>query len=149
MEVLQVLAIIVGMFFVGWLCDKIAEYRKGHGSIMASQPSRFAEYEGALTDKIIPEYRQSRTARREEWRRKYQKYLQSSRWKRVRKKVLTDAGYRCAICGGYAKHVHHRRYPRGHGLGQFKRENYGYLKALCAKCHMKQHNLEARGPTDY
>jgi hypothetical protein len=78
-------------------------------------------------------------ARRKEWRAKYSKYLKSPKWKRVRKRVLEEANYTCSICGGQARQVHHRRYPRGHKNGEFKRENFDYLTAICRKCHMKLH----------
>ena len=60
---------------------------------------------------------QEKEARREEWRSKYNKYLRSDRWKRVRKRVLEEAGHTCAICGQRATQVHHRKYTRGHSAG--------------------------------
>lgn len=79
--------------------------------------------------------------RKREWRLKYKKYLKSPTWKRVRERVLEQSNYTCVFCGGVASQVHHRKYPRGHIAGEFKQERYAYLVPICAKCHMKQHDL--------
>jgi 5-methylcytosine-specific restriction endonuclease McrA len=86
-------------------------------------------------------YQQQLEQERAQWRSKYSAYLKSPQWRRARNRVLREADYTCAICGGHASHVHHRKYPRGHKVGEFKRENYDYLVPLCARCHMNTHDL--------
>jgi 5-methylcytosine-specific restriction endonuclease McrA len=78
---------------------------------------------------------------RNEWKRKYAKYLSSDRWKSVREKVLNKNNHKCQSCGELASQVHHRKYPRGHKRGDFAYENMSYLEALCKKCHMKRHRI--------
>ena len=78
---------------------------------------------------------------RNEWKRKYAKYLISDRWKSVREKVLKKNNHKCQSCGEPASQVHHRKYPRGHKRGDFTYENMSYLEALCKKCHMKRHRI--------
>ena len=61
----------------------------------------------------------------------YQKYISSSQWKKLRREVISLAGFRCILCG--SKHnlvVHHLRYPKI--LGE---ETLDMLQCLCENCH--------------
>lgn len=61
----------------------------------------------------------------------YRQYLETPLWARIRREVLTEAGYRCAGCGSRATQVHHRDYrPR-----VLRGEDLTALVALCKDCH--------------
>lgn len=64
----------------------------------------------------------------------YQKYLQSDKWKTIRAQRLAMDNGECVLCGGKAKHVHHRRYPKEWGT-----ETVNDLVCLCSQCHGKHH----------
>lgn len=68
------------------------------------------------------------------FREKYQAYLQTAAWKRIRRLVLERDQHRCTACGSAeALHVHHRTYVR---IG---REELGDLLTLCEGCHFSFH----------
>jgi 5-methylcytosine-specific restriction endonuclease McrA len=143
---MDVYLVIGALFFVGWFFNRLG--RKPPSPPSPPKTLLQLEQEKLEQARIDEQIRQSslkrwqeREASRAEWRSKYSKYLNSPKWKRVRKRVLEKANHTCAYCGRPAKHVHHRKYPRGHKGGEFKRENYDYLVAICAKCHMKEHHL--------
>lgn len=58
-------------------------------------------------------------------------YLNSSLWKKIRKRILLRDGKKCVFCGGVAKAVHHRSYSREvlEGLADDQ------LVSLCDPCH--------------
>jgi 5-methylcytosine-specific restriction endonuclease McrA len=130
---------------VGWFLDKLAAKPP---LVVPKEPQQAEhispeqlQWEKLLREHFRKELELNEEVEKEEWRKKYREYLNSPRWKRVRKRVLVEADYTCSICGGRASQVHHRKYPRGHKAGEFKRENYEYLVAICAKCHMERHDL--------
>lgn len=67
----------------------------------------------------------------------YNKYMQSSQWKRLREYKIEQAQYACEWCGitkwSVPLEVHHRTYKR---LG---RERLDDLLVLCKECHEKAH----------
>ncbi len=75
------------------------------------------------------------------WRSAYRDYLNSSKWDRVREKILKRAGGLCEYCGAEASEIHHERYPKNFLKFDFSRENYSYLRAVCRKCHTEKHGL--------
>ena len=68
----------------------------------------------------------------------YAEYLQTDHWKRVRRKALDHAEYRCARCGASntVLDVHHLSYKN---RGCERNED---LVVLCSPCHNKTHNEE-------
>jgi len=61
----------------------------------------------------------------------YDSYLVSNEWRRIRRKVLKEAGHKCACCRSKATQVHHRCYrPR-----VMSGEETSLLIALCRDCH--------------
>ena len=62
---------------------------------------------------------------------KYQDYLKTKHWQRVRGDALERAEYHCAVCGSSEErlHVHHNTYKR---LGN---ERDADLVVLCEECH--------------
>ena len=68
----------------------------------------------------------------------YQKYLETDRWKYVRKLALRKAQYRCSMCGKdkIQLHVHHNNY-------EHRGEEENHLEdiiVICFECHAKFHN---------
>ena len=64
----------------------------------------------------------------------YKEYLQSPRWKAIRKRLYKEYNYKCALCGsGKNLNVHHITYEN---LGE---ENDEDLTVLCQVCHKKIH----------
>lgn len=86
----------------------------------------------------------ARSSRRTEKKLRYEAYLQSDTWKKIRAVVLERDNRVCrsATCSARATVVHHGRYPQI--LGQ---ERYEWLYALCAPCHDHIHRLTAAGKT--
>lgn len=69
-----------------------------------------------------------------ERRRAYHVYLQTGKWKRLRREVFARAGGFCERCGILqAVHCHHLTYAR------FKDELLTDLQAVCQLCHEKIH----------
>ena len=65
----------------------------------------------------------------------YAKYINSSKWKKKRKRKLKQVGYKCERCG-YTRYsrrleVHHLHYD------SFKNERMSDLEVLCSDCHKK------------
>lgn len=63
----------------------------------------------------------------------YREYLKSETWKSIRKRVLDKHNRRCAICSGYASHVHHNRYH----INDLTGSTLDFLVALCGDCHRR------------
>lgn len=76
---------------------------------------------------------------KEEWKREYGEYLASAKWKRVRARAMKRDDGICQDCGGKARHVHHLRYTKAHGRGDFSRQPLKNLVSLCATCHRARH----------
>ncbi len=68
----------------------------------------------------------------------YQEYLQSPHWKRVRKRALMSAGYRCENCGTAETilQTHHNNYEN---LGC---ELLNDLNVFCSDCHSERHEAK-------
>ena len=64
----------------------------------------------------------------------YAEYLESDKWKSIRKIILRRDGFRCRVCGAPAENVHHRVYSRATLAGQS--QGYRHLMSLCRKCHI-------------
>jgi 5-methylcytosine-specific restriction endonuclease McrA len=63
------------------------------------------------------------------WRAKYNAYMRSEDWQRMRNYMFALRGYRCEWCDAPATDVHHRTYERlGHELPID-------LQVLCRQCH--------------
>lgn len=71
----------------------------------------------------------------EEWRTRYNVYLQSAQWRTIRSRVLDRAKGMCEGCGvEKAVQVHHLTYR--HVCEEFLWE----LRAVCLKCHERLHH---------
>lgn len=70
----------------------------------------------------------------------YKKYLQSSRWKAIRKQKLIEANNCCELCGRsgdeYRLNVHHNIYPDELGT-----ELLNDLTVVCYLCHRDLHRV--------
>jgi 5-methylcytosine-specific restriction endonuclease McrA len=67
---------------------------------------------------------------------RYERYLATAHWRRVRRLVLARDGHRCRQCGcSHGLNVHHRTYAHmGH-----EEEHLGDLVTLCRRHHNQQH----------
>lgn len=64
----------------------------------------------------------------------YYKYIQSDRWKEVRKKMFDRYGRKCQSCDNRGNlHIHHKTYRN------LCNERWSDLEILCARCHMAVH----------
>lgn len=73
------------------------------------------------------------------WRGRYRQYLNSPDWKRVRNRVMRRDGWTCQRCGSRAQEVHHVKYTKAHGRGDFRKQPLKNMVALCRACHQKAH----------
>jgi 5-methylcytosine-specific restriction endonuclease McrA len=79
-------------------------------------------------------YRQQRESESAEWWARYNAYLESDAWWRLRPLVLDRAGGMCEGCGrARATQVHHLTYE--HATNEFLWE----LVAICDACHDRVH----------
>ena len=62
-------------------------------------------------------------------------------WQSLRREALRRAGWRCAICGGYGREVHHL-VPL-HAGGDLLPGLDG-VRVLCRDCHRGRHETERR-----
>lgn len=68
---------------------------------------------------------------------KYNLYLESDKWKQIRRKILERDGYKCRICGtNYNLRIHHLTYKRLYN------ENEEDLITVCESCHKAYHELD-------
>lgn len=71
----------------------------------------------------------------------YQDYLNSDKWKTKRRKVLKRANNKCERCGERVPwQIHHLTYDR------IFEERLSDLQAVCGRCHMELHGIEAEKP---
>ncbi len=70
----------------------------------------------------------------DEWRKKYQAHMKSSRWKNTRLALFKLRGKKCEACGSNhpSLEVHHITYER---LGH---ERLADLKIVCKACHEEE-----------
>lgn len=68
---------------------------------------------------------------------KYERYIKSGKWKRIKERVKARDGQRCKFCNSTENlEVHHLTYEH-----LYKEEDYLYdLVTLCKKCHQKETN---------
>ena len=67
----------------------------------------------------------------------YYSYLQSSEWRKLRRKVIIRAKGICEHCGlASVEEIHHLTYKR------FKKELLSDLLGVCSDCHEKIHNIK-------
>jgi len=65
----------------------------------------------------------------------HNQYLKSSRWRKIKKRILERDGNICQCCGGHGTYVHHRNYSRETLLG----EDDARLATVCGGCHHLVH----------
>jgi len=67
-------------------------------------------------------------------RLEYKKYLNSTKWKAIRREILLRDNYRCVYCYSMDDlHIHHLNYDN------FKNEKLSDLITLCKGCHKGEH----------
>lgn len=70
----------------------------------------------------------------------YHEYMQSDRWRELRRIAIDRDGGRCRVCNGDQQlEVHHRRYPKN-----FAEDCLDNLTTLCAWCHRGFHKARKR-----
>lgn len=67
---------------------------------------------------------------------KYQDYIKSDEWKRLRELCFSASGGRCEFCGDKAVNAHHVKYPKN-----FSEDKASNLVAVCRKCHELCHGI--------
>jgi 5-methylcytosine-specific restriction endonuclease McrA len=77
------------------------------------------------------------TKQETEFKKQYQKYLKSEKWKEIKCQLFKERGSACEKCGsGKSLQVHHLHY------GNVFRELLEDLQILCKKCHRKEHGIK-------
>ena len=73
------------------------------------------------------------------WRKwVYRLYLRTPHWKRMRRRAIVFANYRCITCRSDKRlEVHHLRYRDERGRSILWREKMSDLQVLCHSCHAK------------
>ncbi len=70
---------------------------------------------------------------------KYRRFYKSKQWHDLSKSYMLKQHYKCEVCGAIASEVHHKE-PIQTPSGWNKRLDYNNLKAVCVRCHNKEHN---------
>lgn len=66
---------------------------------------------------------------------RYEEYIRTREWKRIRKLVLDRDDHKCRVCNSIEDlHVHHREYSH------YGTEDLNTLTTLCSNCHNLFHN---------
>jgi len=69
-------------------------------------------------------------------KQKYAEYLESKKWKGIKKRVLKRDGNKCVRCKSSKRlQVHHKTY------GHLFNERINELITLCSYCHKKEHHI--------
>lgn len=71
--------------------------------------------------------------------RRYEDYLNSEAWSRLRARRIGIDNGQCRVCGAQATQVHHKKYPAVLG-----RERVDDLISLCNACHGHKHGKAAQ-----
>lgn len=79
---------------------------------------------------------------KERWQSEYRAYLDSSKWRELRYRVLERDGHKCQSClSAPATEIHHltyRYYNAGHDSALF-------LRSVCRSCHERISEIEGHG----
>ena len=67
---------------------------------------------------------------------KYQGYLKSNRWKKIREEVFVRDNFICKDCGEIATEVHHTDYDF-----LWTEKEKDFCISVCNKCHKKIHKI--------
>ena len=68
----------------------------------------------------------------------HKSYIQTKKWKQIRKEVLERDGRKCVICGSKSRlEIHHKTYEN------WKNENLDELVTLCKTCHTTVHGISS------
>lgn len=71
--------------------------------------------------------------------KEHKAYIQTKKWKCIRKEVLKRDGGKCVVCGSKSKlEIHHITYEN------WKNENLDELVTLCKTCHNAVHDIYSR-----
>jgi len=125
------------------VCDKLAEEAK-HQEHLRRRALKFAHRV------VIPKMRRTMSgvrSRNDDFRKRYlivrtmgfpsyAAYLSSDLWARIRRRVLSGGGIKCAMCRGKSSCVHHERYTAANLSGT----DYLWLVPICDDCHRKRHD---------
>lgn len=83
------------------------------------------------------ERRLNRAKRESDRKFSYNRYLLSSEWRALRRRVIIRCKGICEYCGvANVEEIHHLTYKR------FKRELLSDLLGVCSNCHEKIHNIK-------
>ena len=74
---------------------------------------------------------------------KYEDYLKSDDWKKLRLRVLKRANYKCEFCGSVAREIHHVMYLKKENS---EMDNVNHLVACCKRCHKLCHGIRYNTP---
>lgn len=88
-----------------------------------------------LKDRIEHPIKNSPKKQKEKRKQTYNDYINSSAWKKLRKSIMDERGYKCEKCGAtqIELHAHHLTYER------FTKELPEDIQILCKPCHKKEH----------
>ena len=93
--------------------------------------------DGCLINQWLGKMFQNITEFFEKFRKeKYDDYLGSRRWEKLRRMALERADYKCDFCGEPYKAVHHIAYPK-----RYRDDHIDNLLVVCGKCHAKLHGI--------
>lgn len=118
--------------------QKQTSYKKYLGAPTHDNPEAWIE-ERAKQYTDVPTRQRNRRYNRHVHTAEYENYIHSNAWRSRRKQALRIGHNRCDICGSTTSlQVHHLTYKHlGHELDN-------ELVVLCALCHRKVHNQQAR-----
>ena len=75
--------------------------------------------------------------KKRERKEKYDEYMNSDVWQKVRQRAFDHYGSQCNRCDRPAQQVHHKSYSRFYG-----NELMEDLEVLCVPCHKKHHEQQ-------
>lgn len=73
---------------------------------------------------------------------KYEEYIVSEGWRRIKEKARIRANDECEYCGDKAFAIHHVKYP-----AFIERTTLEYLVVVCRRCHELSHGIRRSGKT--
>lgn len=73
--------------------------------------------------------------------------LNTHRWRRLRRRLLREAGYTCSACGRFSAQLEiHHVVPLHRGGAPYDPAN---LRVLCRGCHIEVHLPDVKGQRDW
>lgn len=74
---------------------------------------------------------------------KYERYLETDKWKQIARNACARAKYKCQLCGekNQTLHVHHNTYEHRYREAEYPED----LIVLCKDCHTNLHQYLKKG----